>query len=130
MPKFVPQVPVPNDGQNEKIASTSMAEMKPVAVDSIVSPTAAAAAANKAEAAADLSKTSSADRSNGAVATSSRENLDNNSKKYESIADLGERAFAILTDIGAIQRSIDPSSPEYDSSKDDEIADENVFLDK
>lgn len=52
----------------------------------------------------------------------------NAADKYAAIDDLGERAFAILTDIGVVERTIDPSSPDYDSSKDDEIADENIYV--
>lgn len=42
--------------------------------------------------------------------------------KYGGIDDLGERAFAILTDLGIVSSTPDPSSSDYDASHDDEIA--------
>lgn len=38
---------------------------------------------------------------------------------YEGIEDVGELAFAILRDLGMIEITPDPSSPDYDSSRDD-----------
>lgn len=40
--------------------------------------------------------------------------------------DLEERAFNILLDLGLISLTPDPDSPDYDSSKDDEFAPENI----
>ena len=42
--------------------------------------------------------------------------------------DLGEQAFHILLDIGAVTLTPDPDSPDYDHSKDDELAPENVNI--
>jgi len=42
-------------------------------------------------------------------------------KDYSSM-DEGERAFNILVDLGMVDLTPDPDSPDYDSSKDDEIA--------
>ena len=42
-------------------------------------------------------------------------------KDYTSM-DEGERAFNILVDLGMVDLTPDPDSPDYDSSKDDEIA--------
>jgi hypothetical protein len=39
-----------------------------------------------------------------------------------------ERAFNILLDLGIIESSPDPDSPEYDHSNDDELAPENASL--
>lgn len=48
--------------------------------------------------------------------------------KYNSIQDLEEKAFTILADLKMIQKTPDPNDPNYDNSKDDEIASENIFL--
>lgn len=50
-------------------------------------------------------------------------------KKDYAAMDLGEQAFNILLDLGAVSLTPDPDSPDYDSSKDDEIASENVKID-
>mmetsp|Transcript_28127 Transcript_28127/g.62619 ORF Transcript_28127/g.62619 Transcript_28127/m.62619 type:complete len:266 (-) Transcript_28127:171-968(-) len=42
--------------------------------------------------------------------------------------DLEEQAFNILLDLGAVSLTPDPDSPDYDSSKDDELAPENVNI--
>lgn len=42
-------------------------------------------------------------------------------KDYSSM-DEEERAFNVLVDLGMVDLTPDPDSPEYDSSKDDEIA--------
>jgi hypothetical protein len=49
-------------------------------------------------------------------------------KRYESISNLNERAFQILLDLGIIDTTPDPSSDEYDSSMDHEIAAETIFV--
>ena len=48
--------------------------------------------------------------------------------KYNSIQDLEEKAFTILADLKMIQKTPDPNDPDYDNSKDEEIASENIFL--
>lgn len=40
--------------------------------------------------------------------------------RYGSM-DLEERAFAILVDLGMVEITLDPSSPDYDNSKDDDF---------
>lgn len=42
-------------------------------------------------------------------------------ERYEAIADIGERAFTILVDLGMVSITPDPQSPDYDSSQDDEF---------
>lgn len=42
-------------------------------------------------------------------------------KDYSSM-DEEERAFNVLVDLGMVDLTPDPDSPDYDSSKDDEIA--------
>ena len=49
------------------------------------------------------------------------------SKDYEGM-DPEEQAFNILLDLGAVSLTPDPDSPDYDSSKDDELAPENVNI--
>merc|ERR1712154_403962 len=39
-----------------------------------------------------------------------------------------DRAWSILYDLGAIEMTPDPDSTDYDSSKDDEYCDENVYV--
>jgi len=51
-------------------------------------------------------------------------------EKYAAYFDIGERAFAILLDLGMIQRTPDIDDPSYDHSYDDEFAPENNFLTK
>ena len=46
--------------------------------------------------------------------------------KYASMP-LGERAFAILKDLGMIKITPDPDDPDYDHSNDDELCSENVW---
>jgi hypothetical protein len=41
--------------------------------------------------------------------------------------DLDERAFQILLDLGMIELTPDPDSPDYDPSEDDDLAPENIF---
>jgi hypothetical protein len=48
--------------------------------------------------------------------------------KYASITDLGEKAFAILLDLGLVQLSPDPDDPDYDHSQDNEFCPENVRI--
>jgi len=51
--------------------------------------------------------------------------------RLAKLDDLGDRAFEVLKNLGMVEDSstIDPASPDYDSSRDDEIADGTVFLD-
>ena len=51
--------------------------------------------------------------------------------RLATMEDLGERAFEVLKNLGMVNDStrIDPGSPDYDSSRDDEIADGTIFLD-
>ena len=51
--------------------------------------------------------------------------------RLASMDDLGERAFEVLKNLGLVvdSSSIDPDSPDYDSSRDNEIADGTIFLD-
>lgn len=51
--------------------------------------------------------------------------------RLAKMEDLGERAFEVLKNLGLVvdSTSIDPDSPDYDSSRDDEIADGTIFLD-
>lgn len=51
------------------------------------------------------------------------------SAKLAEMDCVGDKAFAILTNLGMIETNNDPSSPDYDSSKDDEIAEGTIFLD-
>ncbi|CAB9519483.1 expressed unknown protein [Seminavis robusta] len=46
---------------------------------------------------------------------------------YASISDIGERAFAILTNLGLVEESPDPESPDYDSTFDDELVYDVVY---
>jgi len=47
--------------------------------------------------------------------------------KYAAIADIGERAFTILVDLGIVRVTPDIDDPSYDHSVDYELAPENVF---
>jgi len=51
--------------------------------------------------------------------------------RLATMDDVGERAFEVLRNLGLIDDStkIDPDSPDYDSSRDDEIADGTIYLD-
>jgi len=51
--------------------------------------------------------------------------------RLAKLDDLGDRAFEVLKNLGMVEDSstIDPASPDYDSSRDDEIADGTVYLD-
>jgi len=51
--------------------------------------------------------------------------------RLATMDDLGDRAFEVLKNLGLVEDSsiIDPSSPDYDSSRDDEIADGIIYLD-
>ena len=50
--------------------------------------------------------------------------------RLEQMDNLGDRAFDILMNLGIIQSSPDPNSPDYDSSLDDEIVEGIIYLDK
>lgn len=43
-------------------------------------------------------------------------------EKYAAIEDVGERAFTILLDLGIVELTADPTSEDYDTSFDSEIA--------
>jgi hypothetical protein len=47
--------------------------------------------------------------------------------KLSEIQDLGDRAYAVLMNLGMISSSPDPNSPDYDPSMDDEIAEGTIF---
>lgn len=51
--------------------------------------------------------------------------------RLATMDDVGDRAFEVLRNLGLIDDStkIDPESPDYDSSRDDEIADGTIYLD-
>ena len=50
--------------------------------------------------------------------------------RLSTMDDVGDRAFEILKNLGLVDDSsiIDPNSPDYDSSRDDEIVDGTIFL--
>lgn len=50
-------------------------------------------------------------------------------KEDDTPIDQGELAFKILLDLGMIELTPDPDDPNYDSSLDDELAPENVWVD-
>ena len=49
-------------------------------------------------------------------------------KKYDDIEDPGEKAFAILVDLGMVELHPDPDDPDYDHSDDDEYAPEGIWI--
>jgi len=56
------------------------------------------------------------------------ENGNKPSRDYSEIESLEERAYLILVDLGMVVPTPDPDDPDYDSSRDDELAPENVFV--
>ena len=50
--------------------------------------------------------------------------------RLKQMDNLGDRAFDILMNLGIIQSSPDPNSPDYDPSLDDEIVEGIIYLDK